>query len=147
MKTNSKSCLLDAVVMVSWGTKHREKRRDELIQKIGHDGSERGFHTQEIQDAIESLWFLTFVRHELYPCLQLPGGKVIPVLSKEEAVSRFEKKLENVIEYGVLICRQPNGVHHAYQISDFQIRDLDDKVVDVGDLDIVMALQTIYLDY
>lgn len=137
-KTNDKSCMLDAVKLAIG--------LDISVEiEIGHDGSERGFHTEEIKDGLESCGW-TLVRHELYPCLQLPGGKVIPVFTKERAAQRFEDIFDRGSP-GVLVCRSPKGVNHAYGRPRTCPRDkvmdpaMDGQLVDISQLDIVMFLE------
>jgi hypothetical protein len=138
-KTNDKSCMLDAVKLAVGA---------DLLSVLGHDGSERGYHTEEIKDALE-VYGMTLVRHELYPCLQLPGGKVVPVFTKEKAAQRFEDIFDRGSP-GVLVCRSPKGVNHAYGRPRNSLRDkvmdpaMDGQLVDISQLDIVMFLEILW---
>jgi hypothetical protein len=138
MKTNDKSCLLDASQMVIGVLGHTVH----LLSYLSHDGSERGFHTEEITDALEEACGIRVVKRELYPCLQVPGGRIIPVFTKEYAVQRFEHILERSV-FGVLICRKPSGIHHAYALLNNKVFDTDGTEVALTDLDIVMLMEFI----
>ena len=163
--TGDKTCLLDAMCVVlnidlfrnpSWdeGTfkRYYEETRQTLLDSIGHDGSERGFHSQEIQDALYEKYLCIMVRHELYPCMQVPPDlskgenkvKVIPIYTREEAPDRFMKKINR--NNGVLVVRKSNGVHHAlaFQAGSSSAYDVaKDELLPLEDLDIVMFLEVI----
>lgn len=159
---NDKSCLLDATVHIlnigsfrnpnfpeGYNEKAQEITRQILIERIGHDGSERGFHSQELTDALRKDDIL-LIRHELFPCLQLPpvateeGYKrnIIPIYSRDEAPGIFEEKLR--YNHGLLVCRSPSGVHHAlsYQAGSNTAYDVyRDKFIPLEHLDVVMFLE------
>lgn len=160
---NDKSCLLDATVHTlcnhlfanpdipeSRYLDTKEGWYDALKDEIGHDGSERGFHTQEIQDALRKEGIL-LQRHELYPCLQLPPGhedrsrvRVVPIYDKTECAGIFLEKLNN--NDGVLMVRASNGVHHALSFTAGNNTAYDvqkNKHVPLEELDIVMFLEFI----
>jgi hypothetical protein len=131
-KKNDKSCLFDAAQMLVTPLN--------LYEFVDHDGSERGFHTEELADALMASAGIRLLKHELYPCLQLPGGKIVPIFTKEKAVERFERFLDSCVT-GVLICRKPSGVHHAYAYDLGTVLDTDGSIVKIEDLDIVMLLE------
>jgi len=159
---NEKTCLLDATVHTLCLKSFRnpdipasvydfESRvfREAFESNIGHDGSERGFHSQEIQDCLRKVGYL-MQRHELYPCLQLPpepGGnkvRVIPVYEKTDCADIFLSKINN--NNGVLVCRWSNGVHHALSFqagSNTAYHVQRDEFIPLEDLDIVMFLEFI----
>lgn len=161
---NDKSCLLDATVHIlnvrsfanpdypeGFNENACRITRELLLRKIGHDGSERGFHSQEIQDALrhEEVYMQ---RHELFPCLQLPPDpsvdpsrvRVVPIYSREGAPEIFTKKLNQ--HNGVLVHRKSNGVHHAlsYQAHSNTAYDVSQaKFIPLEELDVVMFLEFI----
>jgi len=167
-KTNDKSCLVDATVHIlsvhlfrnpNIDPKYYETdtriNRQQLIDSIGHDGSERGFHTQEIQDALRHQNLnIAMVRHELYPCLQLPPGpedttrvRVVPIYDKLDAANIFLPKINK--HDGVLMVRAGNGVHHALSFQSGSNTAYDvvkDEYLPLENLDIVMFLEFIDLD-
>lgn len=161
---NDKSCLLDATVhtlclhafrnpdipeeVYENQTKHL---REVLLESIGHDGSERGFHTQEIQDALREQNIL-MQRHELFPALQLPPDpevdplrvRVIPIYPREELANIFLPKINR--NSGVLMVRTDKGVHHAlsFQAGSNTAYDVaKDKFIPLEELDVVMFLEFI----
>lgn len=154
---NEKTCLLDAAACVI--TIHYLKNpdyeyepiyleaREKLLSEIGHDGSERGYHSQEIQDALRKHDYL-MIRHELYPCLQVPdkpgSPKIIPIYPREEVANIFIPKLNR--NSGILVCRWRSGVHHAlaYQAgSNCAYHVHKDKFIPLEQLDIVMFLEVV----
>lgn len=158
---NEKSCLLDATVYAilnKWFVQYDtfesiqwELLRGELLRHIGHDGSERGFHSQEIQDVLRTLDILV-IRHELYPCLQIPPPAgtnkvgIIPIYTREAAPDIFAGKLTQ--NGGVLIVRKPTGIHHALSFDPkasstaYDVQKNEHFLVE--ELDIVMFLEFIH---
>lgn len=137
---NSKSCMADAADLLLKKMNYMGSDCLTIAQRVGHDGSERGFHSQEIADALEH--FDIFLRtRELYPCLQVPGGKIVPIFEKDKAVERFEKILQEA-DYGILVCRKPSGIHHAYAYYMEAAFDPSNREeTDISSLDIVMLLE------
>lgn len=164
MMMNDKSCLVDATAhTLSIGRFANPDIPDEdyqlefasvrdiLIERIGHDGSERGFHTQEIQDALRADGIL-MQRHELYPCLQLPPDfavdpkrvRVVPIYERERVADIFLPKLNR--NNGVLMVKARDGVHHAlsFQAGSNTAYDVSRReFVPLENLDIVMFLEFI----
>ena len=163
---NDKSCLLDATAHTL--SSHLFSNPDipeveyqnlnlawleNLRNEIGHDGSERGFHTQEIQDALRVNGII-MQRHELYPCLQLPPGpedssrvRVVPIYDRMDCADIFLPKINN--NDGVLMVRASNGVHHALSFTAGNNTAYDvqkKKHIPLEDLDIVMFLEFITID-
>lgn len=119
-------CLLDAAIHVAnirtWRHPDIDPAVNEFESKvlreafetvIGHDGSERGFHTQEIGDALRQLCNIAMVPHETYPGLQIvrDGQRVIvPVYPKDELEERFVRRLN--LNNGVLVVDH-GKIHHA----------------------------------
>lgn len=154
---NNKTCLLDAAACVlnmeyfknpdHEGAYERAypATRQALIEQIGHDGSERGFHSQEIQDAIRQHGWL-MVRHELCPCMQYPiNGKmtVVKIYELEKAPDIFIPKLNR--NNGIMVCRW-NLVHHALAFqagSNSAYHVQRDQFIPLEDLDVVQFLEFI----
>jgi len=129
--------------------------KQSIIDSAGHNGEGRGFHSQEIQDALRENGYL-MQRHELYPCMQLPStideaGKlrpnVIPIYHREEVESIFLPKLNHNL--GVLVVKR-GSVHHglAWQPGSNTAYDVnEDKYIPLEDLDIVLFLEFIHEAY
>lgn len=140
MVMNNRSCMVDAAHIVLEAMEISMGNRN-LADRIGHDGSERGFHSEELADALQD-FDIYLSKRELYPCLQLPGGKIVPIFDKEKAVDRFEKILEQA-EYGILICRSREGIHHACAFLMGRVFNTDMTELQLVDLDIVMLMEFI----
>lgn len=162
---SSKTCLLDAAAHILSVVVYKnpdyspevyddefESAWNHLADHIGHRGEERGFHSQELQDALREQYHIVMVRHELYPCMQLPPDpevdksrvRVIPIYSREDAPNIFLRKLRND---GILVIRKPNGVHHALGFQSGSNVALDvqkDECLNLEDLDVVMFLEFIH---
>lgn len=122
-----------------------------LCDHIGHDGSERGFHTQEIQDALRELKVL-LIRHESCPMMQLPAEvseqgirrPVVMIYPEDKLSEIFLPKLNR--NNGVLVVRKSEGLHHAlaFQSGSNTAYDVDkEEFIPLEDLDIVMFLELI----
>lgn len=152
---NDKSCLVDAAAfhildpdygdslalgcMSAYEERMFFYQRQVLVEKIGHDGSQRGFHTQELVDVLDEY---TLTVHETFPCLQIQGGKIVTVFTKERAQTRMEGKLDN--HSGLLVVRHSSGVHHALKHWKGGTHAMDchkNKMVPIEELDVVLLLE------
>ena len=123
---SDKTCLLDATVHVlnldTWRNPDFIPEANELccieshqaiINFIGHDGSERGFHSQEIIDAVREVAKVIIVPQEAYPAMRfLNAGQFVTQLiyPREEIEARFLPRLNK--NNGVLIV-EAGPIHHA----------------------------------
>lgn len=161
---SNKTCLLDAIChaiclpMFRNPSYHpglyesfRNCYREYILESIGHDGSERGFHTQEIQDAIRPFGFL-LVQHQTYPAMQLPAEvseqgirrPVVAIYEGKDPEAIFLPKLRK--NNGVLVVRKSDGLHHALGFEKGSNTAYDvhkDEFINLEELDIVMFLELI----
>lgn len=105
MKTNSKSCVLDAFACIT-GIPAQE-----LAEAMGNDGSEYGVPTQMIVDHLLTRGF-AITPIEKNPLRQNPvTGEIAPVFSVKVGVNRWKKHLTE--SRGVLYGNNGNGMPHA----------------------------------
>lgn len=123
---SDKTCLLDATVHVlnldTWrnpdfneatNVTNQQLDRKAIIDFIGHDGSERGFHSQEILDAVREVANVIIVPQEAYPAMRfLSNGQFVTQLiyPREEIEARFVPRLNK--NNGVLVVEK-GPIHHA----------------------------------
>lgn len=106
-KLNEKSCVLDAFCHAT------QTNPASAIEWLGHDGSERGFNTQELIEYFSEEYAFTEIH--LYP------ASLNPITDKQTLIT-FERYYRNLdIRFachlmdadGVLIGKNQNGIPHA----------------------------------
>jgi hypothetical protein len=122
-RTNERSCVLDAAAYVAginpgW-----------LIQRIGHNGEENGFHTQEIMYALEGLF--SFQMIERRPHKQNPETGAVTACSfgTETHEERFIRHL--LQGDGVLLGVNQRLKEHAVSWKNQRIHDSATQTISV----------------
>lgn len=139
MPLNAKSCLLDAaLIAINGGRIPYPAEYDAYLATIGHDGSKNGFHSMEVHDAMVVINKIGFFRHDTLPATRIPGGQIVPLYTREQAPRIMEIRLDRAKLGGVLSCRKPNGVHHAYAFlrGNYAIDPSDESLVPIEQLDV-----------
>jgi hypothetical protein len=114
-KTNDKSCVLDSFAHAL------DFPIDQMIRDIGHDGSERGFHTQEIIEFFSCLYAITEIQRAPVAVHPVTWEQTPITFGGMGAEYRFASHL--VMDEGVLLGFNGKGSTHAVSWKNQQAHD------------------------